>query len=172
MAHNESHWKPQHADQYINLYSPPLHLCSVKLSALEMQEAGILPIAEEALCSFLSLQLLFPAATCQEYTRTSWPGHLWAPRRSQARILTFWNCRKIPHKLLFPLVHSYKRIKVTWPKSWNLFAAWSQAPKWKPLIQLSRTTALKHIIIIALLPKAYSRWSTFKKKFLFQFNLR
>lgn len=71
MVHNESHLKPQHADQYVSIYSPPpRRLRSVNLSISETQEARLLLCAEKAsLCSCASLQNdFFP---CCHYARNA-----------------------------------------------------------------------------------------------------
>lgn len=99
MAHNKSHLKPQHADQYINLYSPPLHLCSVKVSAAQWEKAH---------CSFALLSLLSLAATMPAVgpsgTGISEP-HVEIKPDSPLSGTT----GKIANEVLFPPVHSCER---------------------------------------------------------------
>lgn len=104
MAHNKSHWKPQHADQYINLYSPPLHLCLVRVSA--------------AHCSF-ALRRLSLAATMPG-VGPSGMGISESHVEIKPVSPLSGNTGKIANEVLFPPVHIVKEGKSNLTKATKL----------------------------------------------------
>lgn len=75
------------------------------------------------------------------HARTSWPGHLWAPCRGQARILTFWNYREnFPIKYYFPLSMVVKEVQSHLAKVMELIGSLKPDSR----MEIAHSTKLNH----------------------------